>query len=282
MMIASQPGILNRNPNRKNDGANPYEMAAAGLLQKVMAQQQQQQALYNQAAAANQQEANKGGMSISQFGKGIADLIKKNQSPTLQATPTVNINQNVPLMDQPNPMTSDQPMERYGMDTVGKMMTAEPPKSFNEMLPSLTAAAKVAYPDNPTMQQVSLTQAILESGLTGRPSELATKHNNYFGIKASRSFPGTGGTVDYSTEEYVNGSPVSMKQGFATNNSMEDSFRQHASLMSGSERYAPVMAAKSPLDAFNALGSSGYATDPNYAKKLQSIYGRYVAPMYTS
>jgi flagellum-specific peptidoglycan hydrolase FlgJ len=284
MILTSQAGLLNRSPNRKNEGANPYEMAAAGLLQKVMAQQAQQKALYDQAAAVNQQEANKGGMSMGDFLKGMEKLKGKlNPAPEKPLTwenappPTGEPHPIMPPQMQPN-----IPQNRYGMGDVGVMQPSRPSPSFKEMLPRLMASAQSAYPDNPTMQKVAISQAILESGLTGKPSDLAAKHNNYFGIKASQSFPGTGGTVDYATTEYVNGSPVSMKQGFATNNTMDDSFRQHASLMSGSSRYTPVMSAKNPLEAFNALGSSGYATDPNYANKLRQIYGKYVAPAYLS
>src|SRR5258708_39515719 len=59
-----------------------------------------------------------------------------------------------------------------------------------EMLQQLKSAAEQAFPNNPTMQQVAITQAIHESGLMGTPSKLAPQ-NNLFGIKA----PGTAGTL---------------------------------------------------------------------------------------
>lgn len=278
-MILSNPmpGMLNR--ENKNQGPNPYAQQAAGLLQQLQAQQAMQQRILEEAAAKNQAEANKGGMNLSQFAQGMGKLLGKGTETPAQ--PLNWENAAPPLMDAPNPMMSDVPQTRYGMDDVGTMTPAEPSPKFSEMLPKLAAAAKTVYPDNPTMQQVALSQAILESGLNGRPSQLATKHNNYFGIKASRRFPGTGGTVDYGTTEYVGGSPTTMSQGFASNNSMDDSFRQHAALMSGASRYSPVLRAKSPVEAFGSLQEAGYATDPNYARKLRSIHQRYVSPYYS-
>jgi flagellum-specific peptidoglycan hydrolase FlgJ len=279
-MIQSNPlpGLLNR--ENKSLGPNPYQQNAAGLLQQFMAQQEKQAQLYAQAAAANQQEANKsnGGVSMDQISKLMAKF-KPEETKPLQwenaPMPTGEPHTIAPPEMQPN-----IPQTRYGMGDVGNMSYAKPSASFTEMLPKLTAAAKATYPDNPTMQQVALSQAILESGLNSRPSELATRHNNYFGIKASRSFPGTGGTVDMPTQEYVGGSPATMNQGFATNNSMGDSFTQHARLMSGSSRYSPVMQSKTPGEAFGALQQAGYATDPNYARKLRSIHQQYVSPLY--
>jgi|SRR3954463_1413415 len=285
-MILSDPfaGILNE--QNKNEGPNPYAMQAAGLLQQIQAQQAMQAKIYEDAAARNQAEANKSGMPMGQFSNGLKNLINKNNpspSPSNKPlswgttpVPTQQPDTEIPPLNQSMPI----PQQRFGMNDVGTMTPPAPSPSFSEMIPRLSSAAKSAYPDNPTMQQVAMTQAILESGLNGRPSQLATKYNNYFGIKSNRSFPGTGGTVDMPTQEYVGGSPTTMNQGFSSNNSMNDSFMQHAALMNGSSRYSPVLQAKSPGEAFSALGDSGYATDPNYADKLNSIFAQYVSPLY--
>lgn len=149
------------------------------------------------------------------------------------------------------------------------------PSNKQELLSQLKANAELAYPNNPTMQQVAITQAIHESGLMGRPSQLASKYNNYFGIKAA----GTGGTINMGTNEFMGGRNQMVNAGFGRNNSMGDSFVQHRNLM-GNKRYAPVMSAQNPTQAFQALQHSGYATDPAYARNLNNVYGRYVAPMY--
>ena len=145
---------------------------------------------------------------------------------------------------------------------------------------SLQQAAIAAYPDNPIMQQVALSQAVLESGLPGHMSKLATQGNNLFGIKASRTAPGTGGNASMQTTEYVNGVPMTSRLPFSQNNSIADSFAQHRDLLTKLNRYSPVMRASSPNEAFGALQKAGYATDPNYAKKLNRVYSTWVKPLY--
>ncbi len=146
----------------------------------------------------------------------------------------------------------------------------------------LKAYATAAYPDNPVMQQVAISQAILESGTPGRMSSLAQDNNNYFGIKSGRTAPGTGGSVGMPTQEYDSGnsSPYTTKANFAKNVDPVDSFYQHKALMSGLQRYQPVMAATSPAQAFGALQKGGYATDPNYSRKLNSVFNTYVRPAF--
>lgn len=157
------------------------------------------------------------------------------------------------------------------------------PEDKTDLLNNLKGMAEKTFPDNPNMQQVSLSQAILESGLMGKnPSRLASETNNLFGIKSSRKFPGTGGTVDYDTTEYVDGQPVKFNLPFSTNYTPQDSFNQYKDLMTGSERYQPVVNSKTPQQAFEALQGSGYATDPNYGAKLAKIHSQYVSPLYQS
>lgn len=153
-------------------------------------------------------------------------------------------------------------------------------QSGNALVQNMAGIVKQAFPDNPTMQQVALTQAIHESGLMGRPSSLATKYNNYFGIKDSKSFPGTGGSVNLQTQEYIGGSPSTLEQGFSRNLTPEDSVNQYRNLMYGSSRYQNVVGSKTPQEAFEALQKGGYATDPRYARQLNNVYNRYVQPMF--
>lgn len=145
---------------------------------------------------------------------------------------------------------------------------------------SLKEAAMRTYPDSPILQQVALSQAILESGAPGKMSKLATENNNLFGIKSGGAAPGTSGEASLPTKEYFNGVPQTLSQRFAANNSIDDSFMQHRALLSKLQRYAPVREAQTPEEAFSALQKGGYATDPNYSKKLSNIYKTYVLPAY--
>lgn len=148
------------------------------------------------------------------------------------------------------------------------------PEDKQERLAMLKEQAQKAFPDNPTMQQVSIAQAIHESGLMGKPSQLA-QQGNLFGIKA----PGTAGTVSMGTQEFASGVPYRTNAAFGANASPSDSFNQYAGLMN-KDRYGAVRQAQSPLEAFQALQKAGYATDPEYSRKLSRVYNQYVAPMY--
>ncbi len=133
-------------------------------------------------------------------------------------------------------------------------------------------AAKKVYPDNPVMAQLAATQAILESGLaSGKPSGLAAKYNNYFGIKGH----GDAGSASMPTREFVNGQWIKVPQPFASYSSPEGSFAAHRDLMNKS-RYSAVSQAADPEQAFNAVWKAGYATDPHYPKLLSGIWNKYV------
>lgn len=149
----------------------------------------------------------------------------------------------------------------------------------NTPVSKAVSSAQTVYSDNPVMAGVAASQAILESRLTGTPSDLAAKHNNYFGIKGS----GTAGTTNMATTEFQNGKSSSVNAGFAAFNSPEESFQRHKELMTNGitnnpALYQEVLKAKTVEEAAQALQKAGYATDPNYAKKLIDIYHKHVEP----
>lgn len=157
-----------------------------------------------------------------------------------------------------------------GSDSVGN----------NGYLNQVRQQIESAFPDNKVMQQVALSQAMLESGFNPsnpNPSSLASLNNNLFGIKGS----GTAGSANMQTNEFQNGAMTPQNAQFAANNNMSDSINQYKNLLNSS-RYQGVMNAKTPGEAFNALQNSGYATDPNYAAKLQKIHQLYVAPLFNT
>lgn len=102
-------------------------------------------------------------------------------------------------------------------------------------------------------------QAALESGYGQH-----APGNNLFGIKG-----GNGPAL--ATNEVVNGQPVQTTAQFRSYASPQDSVLGYANFINSNKRYAPVKAAQG-LDAqIQAMGQSGYATDPNYAQKIGAI-----------
>lgn len=91
--------------------------------------------------------------------------------------------------------------------------------------------------------------------------------NNYFGIKSH----GKGGGQTFTTHEVIDGKRVKINDSFRQFASPADSVAGYADFLLENPRYKPMMAAQG-LDAqLQALGASGYATDPNYASSVGSI-----------
>lgn len=209
--------------------------------------------------SAQNNKSTQEGLLSALLQSGAANMLNKNPAQQIQ---------------QP---TQAQVQSAPTQPSVNAMQTAQVPITNSEInMQQLKDAAASAYPTNPMMQQVALAQAIHESGLQdGTPSGLA-KQNNLFGIKA----PGTAGTVNMPTTEIMNGQAQKVNAAFGANKNVADSFLQHRDLIN-KQRYQNVLAAQSPLAAFNALQKAGYATDPQYANKLNSVYQKYVMPLYS-
>ena len=116
--------------------------------------------------------------------------------------------------------------------------------------------------------------AALETGWGGavmqRPDGRSA--NSLFGIKADANW--SGARVSASTREFVNGSPVTRRETFRAYDSIADSVEDFTRFLKDSPRYREAVAAGSDAQAFvKSLARGGYATDPVYARKLQSILG---------
>lgn len=126
--------------------------------------------------------------------------------------------------------------------------------------------------------EVMMAQAIVESsGLVNGlyyPGEsvLAKVANNYFGIKSSAGWPGK--TISLKTGEYINGKKVTVTGVFRAYDSPLDSMVDYIKFLKTNPRYttAGVFTASSPAIQAERLKAAGYATDPNYASLLMSVY----------
>lgn len=114
-----------------------------------------------------------------------------------------------------------------------------------------------------------LSQAILESR-SGK-SELASKHNNFFGIKADKSW--TGQKVIMKTREVLKGKSVYIDSAFRKYNNPVDSFKDYVAFLQKNPRYtkAGVFKATNFNDQIDAIAKSGYATATNYATSVKKV-----------
>lgn len=120
-----------------------------------------------------------------------------------------------------------------------------------------------------------LAQAALETGwgkAVMHKSGGGISHN-LFGIKADSRWDGERVTV--RTLEYRDGVAMKVRADFRAYDNFADSFSDYADFVSGNARYRKALqAADDPKAYFEALQEAGYATDPNYARKVMSILER--------
>jgi flagellar protein FlgJ len=113
-----------------------------------------------------------------------------------------------------------------------------------------------------------IAHAALESGW-GRhvPSANGRSSFNLFGVKAQPDW--RGGAVNAATTEYVDGAPQRVSAGFRRYASAAAGVADYARLLSENSRYAGVLNTGADVTAFaTALQRGGYATDPDYVRKL--------------
>jgi flagellum-specific peptidoglycan hydrolase FlgJ len=136
-----------------------------------------------------------------------------------------------------------------------------PPSAFLGMLAGFAqdCQRKTGIPAS-----ITLAQAALESSWGARAIG-----NNLFGIKADKSW--TGPTVSFQTTEHLDGKDVHPVLVFRRYSSWLESMVDHAQFLLHNDRYKPCFKETTGPGWARALGAAGYATDPNYTKKLLDI-----------
>jgi flagellar protein FlgJ len=106
-------------------------------------------------------------------------------------------------------------------------------------------------------------------------SELSTRANNYFGIKADIG-DGTTGHVLYDTHEVVDGRVVTVRAPFRAYRSLDESVQDLGMFLHANSRYDRLWArAQDPRASALALAQAGYATDPDWGGKLIALIDSY-------
>jgi flagellar protein FlgJ len=152
---------------------------------------------------------------------------------------------------------------------VGEGSSASRRAAFvREMLPHAEAAGR----ELGVAPQTLIAHAALETGwgrsmprgADGQPSF------NLFGVKAGASWQGA--AVGSRTVEFEAGVAGTRVERFRAYESPAASFGDYVSLLKGASRYAAAIGTGEDAVAFaGALQKGGYATDPDYARKLTSV-----------
>lgn len=139
--------------------------------------------------------------------------------------------------------------------------------------PAARAAAKLG-----TTPEILIAQAALETGWGEHVMRAADgqSSNNLFSIKADRSWGGN--TISQRTLEYLDGNPVTVNAGFRAYEGVGQAFDDYVNFISENPRYQQALSrAADPRAYVQALQRAGYATDPDYARKILQIHAQVAA-----
>ena len=117
-----------------------------------------------------------------------------------------------------------------------------------------------------------VAQAALETGWGKsiiRDQDGSSSHN-LFGIKTGSRWGGD--SAKALTTEYENGKKVKEVAAFRSYDSFEQSFNDYVSFLQNNDRYSDALdSTQRPEQFMKELQQAGYATDPNYARKVSQI-----------
>jgi flagellum-specific peptidoglycan hydrolase FlgJ len=150
----------------------------------------------------------------------------------------------------------------YGLVSRPPSRSSTPTGNRKEFVSMLMPHAIEASKKTGLDPRLIIAQAAQETGW-GK----SAPNNNYFGIKSH----GKAGGSTQRTHEYVDGKRVSISDSFRGYESPADSVKGYADFLMSNPRYSRMLSASTLEDQASALGESGYATDPNYARSVLSI-----------
>lgn len=178
-----------------------------------------------------------------------------------------------PLTTTPTPVPTPTPLPAPTFD-LSKVTEKVKLDWFNATYPEAQRLAKA----NDLFPSIMMSQALAESAWG--QSELATKANNLFGIKADATWKGA--IYTKVTNEVVNGQTIQVTANFRKYSSQAESLRDYVTKIKTTKngsayRYQAAWRsnAKNYQNAAQALQAGGYATDPNYATNLINRISNY-------
>ena len=127
---------------------------------------------------------------------------------------------------------------------------------------SIAPTAKAVAEELGIDPRIVVAQAALETGWGS-----SVKGNNLFGIKSHGKKDG----LMVQTQEVVDGERTKVVDSFRQYRSYDDSIIDYGIFLQQNKRYKSMLHAATLQEQVEALGRSGYATDPEYADKVMAI-----------
>lgn len=206
-------------------------------------------------------------------GLGLAEEMVKQLS--AQQSPDENAGQ-VPMKFDRQTVTSYQNAALTQM--VRKALPKAPDGSdvplsgdSKDFLAQLSLPARLASEQSGIPHHLILAQAALESGWGQRQirQQNGEPSFNLFGVKASAGWKGK--VTEITTTEFENGEAKKVKAKFRVYSSYLEALSDYVGLLTRNPRYAAVTSAATAEQGAQALQNAGYATDPQYARKLTGM-----------
>lgn len=138
-----------------------------------------------------------------------------------------------------------------------------------EFINTIGAAAREDMRVTGILASLTVAQAICESGWGA--SGLTKAANNLFGLKGSYN----GQSVQYPTQEYVNGKYISVVGTFKAYPDWAASINDHSALFLRLDRYANLRGETDYKAACRKVSEDGYATSPTYTATLIKLIEDY-------
>ena len=139
---------------------------------------------------------------------------------------------------------------------------AVPSATPEEFVASISPTAKAVAEELGIDPRLIIAQAALETGW-GK----SVKGNSLFGIKSHGKKDG----LMVQTHEVEDGERIKVRDSFRQYDSHDESIADYGSFLQQNKRYKPMLEAATLREQVEALGKSGYATDPEYADKVMAI-----------
>ncbi len=168
---------------------------------------------------------------------------------------------------QTNPVAKSEPLAAEPAP-LRKMHFNSPQEFISSLAPFAKSVAKKLN----VSPNVLLAQAALETGWGKKVSKDAAgeSSHNLFNIKADKRWDGPTANVD--TLEFKDGIAKREKHQFRSYQDFEASFNDFANFLQSGTRYSDALTkSEDPAQFLNSLQKAGYATDPNYAAKIQNV-----------
>jgi len=202
----------------------------------------------------------RGNGNLDSHGKNTFDL--QNTREPLAQTITKDRQTN----DNTIPKYLDKDLDKNVSSPVNALPEFKTPQDF---VTAITEPAKHVQAKLKIPFEVVIAQAALETGWGQKiiKTSQGESSNNLFNIKADSRWQGDKTSTD--TLEFQQGAMVKKREPFRVYSSIAESVNDYVNFLSSNERYQPALEQPSNVEQFlHKLQSAGYATDPNYAKKI--------------